>query len=124
MITNPRIYYGERTGEYVIVNTKTDELDYPTQESEPESIRYSGDGGVPISSFINRVAYAWQFGDVNILITGEITGESKIQYRREVQERVSTIAPFLRLDEDPYVVAAEGGLFWVQDAYTVSDRYP
>ena len=124
VITNPRIYYGERTGEYVIVNTKTDELDYPTQESEPESIRYSGDGGVPISSFINRVAYAWQFGDVNILITGEITGESKIQYRREVQERVSTIAPFLRLDEDPYVVAAEGGLFWVQDAYTVSDRYP
>ncbi len=124
VISNPRIYYGERTTDYVIVNTNTDELDYQAEGGELKSINYDGDGGVPIGSLIRRVAYAWQFRDINILITSEINSESHVQYRRQIQERVSTVAPFLRLDKDPYIVAAEGGLFWVQDAYTVSDRYP
>ena len=124
VITNPRIYYGENTTDYVIVNTNTDELDYQADDGELRSIKYDGAGGVPIGSFINRLAYAWQFGDINILITGETTGDSRIQYRRLIQDRVSTVAPFLRLDEDPYMVAAEGGLFWIQDAYTLSDHYP
>ncbi len=124
VIENPRIYYGERTDDYVVVNTNTDELDYQAEGSELRSTKYFGSGGVPISSFVNRAAYAWEFLDVNLLITGEITDESKIQYRRQVQERISTIAPFLDLDHDPYIVAAEGGLFWVQDAYTTSDRFP
>ena len=124
VIDNPRIYYGEKTTDYVIVNTNTDELDYQVEGGELKSIRYNGAGGVPVSSFIRRAAYAWQFADVNIFITGEITGESKIQYRRAIQERISAVTPFLRLDEDPYIVAAEGGLFWIQDMYTVSDRFP
>ena len=124
VVTNPRIYYGEKTTSYVIVNSNTDELDYQAEGGELRSVKYFGTGGVPLSSFIRRLAYAWQFGDVNVLITGEITGDSRIQYRREIQHRISKVAPFLRLDNDPYIVAADGGLFWIQDAYTVSDHYP
>jgi uncharacterized membrane protein (UPF0182 family) len=123
-ISNPRIYYGEKTTDYVIVDTKTEELDFQGEGGEVRSNRYDGAGGVPIGSFIRKVAYAWQLADINILITGEITSESRIQYRREIQERISTVAPFLLLDSDPYLVAADGQLFWVQDAYTASDRYP
>ena len=128
LITNPRIYYGEETTDYVIVNSNTKELDYQAaNEGSPRSISYSdlnGLGGVPVGSFIRRAAYAWQFADINIMITGEINPKSRIQYRREVQERISAVAPFLLLDEDPYIVAAEGGLFWIQDAYTFTDRFP
>ena len=125
VITNPRIYYGEQTTDYVLVNTNTLELDYQaSDELSPEDVQYDGGGGVSIGSFIRRVAYAWQMADINILITGEVTSASRIQYRRAVQERISTVAPFLRLDEDPYIVAAEGQLFWLQDAYTVTNAYP
>lgn len=124
VVTNPRIYYGEKTEDYVIVNSNTDELDYQAANGELLSIQYDGDGGVNIGGFFRRLAYAWQFTDINILITGEITDDSRLQYRREIQERVSTVAPFLRLDDDPYIVAADGALYWIQDAYTVTDRYP
>ena len=124
LITNPRIYYGEKTTSYVIVNTKTDELDYQAEDGELKSNNYDGEGGVGLSSYIRRLAYAWQFADINVLITSEVTSDSRIQYRREVQDRISTVAPFLVLDHDPYIVAAGGQLFWIQDAYTVSDRYP
>ena len=124
VVTNPRIYYGEKTIEYVLVNTNTPELDFQAEGGELRDINYDGIGGVPIRPFLRRLAYAWQFADLNILITGETNDVSRIQYRREVQDRVNTVAPFLRLDEDPYIVAAEGRLIWIQDAYTVSDRYP
>lgn len=124
VIDNPRIYYGELTKEYILVNTNTEELDYQAEGAEIRNNHYDGDGGVPIGSFLNRLAYAWQFGDLNLFITGEIKNDSRVQYRRQVAQRVSTIAPFLRLDEDPYIVAAEGRLYWIQDAYTVSDHYP
>ncbi len=125
VITNPRIYYGEQTNDYVIVNTNQMELDY--YQAEVDAVfdnQYEGTGGVSVGSFVNQLAYAWQMGDINIFITGEITGESRIMYRRNVQERIHAVAPFLRLDSDPYIVAAEGRLIWVQDAYTVSNRYP
>ena len=124
LVNNPRIYYGENTLDYVLVNTNTEELDYQTGEGDLFRTNYSGTGGVRIGSYLRRLAYAWQFGDVNILISGEITSDSLLQYRRDIQERVSTAAPFLLLDEDPYLVAAEGQLFWIQDAYTKSDNYP
>ena len=125
LIENPRIYFGEKTDSYVIVNTATAELDYQAAGSgEPESNRYDGNGGVRLGSVLRRLAYGWQFTDINIPITGAVTRDSRIQYRRDIQERVSTVAPFLQLDKDPYIVAAGGQLFWVQDAYTVSDRYP
>ena len=124
VITNPRIYYGEQTTEYVVVNTNTEELDYQAEGKEIRSNRYDGRGGVNVGSPLNRLAFAWQFGDLNLFISGEINSRSRIQYRRQIADRVSTIAPFLRLDNDPYIVAAEGRLFWIQDAYTISDHFP
>ena len=124
IVENPRIYYGENTLNYVIVNSNTDELDYQTAEGDLFRTRYKGDGGVLLSSIFRRLAYAWQFGDFNILISGEIIPESRLQYHRAIEERVSKATPFLLLDRDPYIVAADGRLIWVQDAYTVSDHYP
>ncbi|MCH8062981.1 MAG: UPF0182 family protein, partial [Chloroflexi bacterium] len=124
LVTNPRIYYGENTLDYVIVNTNTKEVDYQTAGGELIRNNYKGAGGVRLGSFLRKAAYAWQFADINILISGQILGESLIQYRRQIQERISTVAPFLMLDSDPYIVAAEGQLFWMQDAYTFNDLYP
>ena len=124
VVDNPRIYYGENTLDSIIVNSNQEELDYQTEQGDLIRIRYAGDGGVQLSSIFRKLAYAWEFGDVNILISGEIRPESRLQYRREIQERVHKVAPFLVLDSDPYIVAADGGLFWMQDAYTVTDHYP
>ena len=126
-VTQPEIYYGENTKDFVVVNTETDEFDYRGREGDPIYVTdegYSGEGGVGMGSFLRRAAYAWQFLDFNLLISGQITSDSRIQYRREIQDRVSAIAPFLHLDSDPYlVVGGEGKLWWIQDAYTVTDRY-
>jgi uncharacterized membrane protein (UPF0182 family) len=123
-IESPEIYYGEKTNDYIIVNTNTEEFDYPMGE-ENIYTDYAADGGVSLSSFFRRLAYAWQIGDFNILISGEINSESRILYYRNVQERVKHIVPFLQIDDDPYLVITEKGrLVWIQDAYTWSDRYP
>ncbi|MBM3940605.1 MAG: UPF0182 family protein [SAR202 cluster bacterium] len=126
-VTQPRIYYGEITKDFVIVNTEEPEFDRPatTQGDQPVYLdRYDGDGGVRLSTIFHRLMYAWEFGDLNVLISGQLTGESRILYRRTIQERVSTLAPFLQLDGDPYMVLLDGRLLWVQDAYTVTDRMP
>ena len=122
-ITQPEIYFGEKTNDYVIVNAKTDEFDYPSGDDNIYG-RYQGETGVSLSGFFRRLAYAWEMGDFNILISGELTSQSRILYHRNIQDRVSTLAPFLELDSDPYLVVMEGRLLWVQDAYTVTDRYP
>ena len=124
IVENPRIYYGENTLDYVIVNTNTQELDYQTGEGELAKTNYSGSGGVPVGSFLRKLVYAWEMGDVNILISSELNSESRIQYRRAIQDRISHVAPFLNLDGDPYIVADEGKLKWVQDAYTTSQNMP
>ena len=123
-LVRPEIYYGENTRDFVIVNTDTKEFDFPGPEGKQFFTQYDGTGGIKIDSFLKRVAYAWQFADFNVLISGQITSDSRVQYKRQIQDRVHTIAPFLRLDSDPYlVVGSEGRLWWFQDAYTVTDRY-
>ncbi len=122
-IERPELYFGELTNEYVIVRTKTDEFDYPAGEDNVYT-QYRGEGGVRLGGFFRRLAYAWQMGDFNILISRELTPESRILYYRNIKERVQRIAPFLVLDRDPYLVVTDGRLLWVQDAYTVTDRYP
>ena len=123
-VQRPEVYYGENTLDFVIVNTNTEEFDFRGDEGDPTYKDYEGTGGVGIGSFIRKVAHAWRFLDFNILISGQITSDSKVQYRRQVQERVDAIAPFLHLDRDPYLVVGESGkLWWMQDAYTVTDRY-
>jgi hypothetical protein len=122
-IERPQIYFGEKTNQYIIVRTKTQEFDYPTG-TENVYGHYQGEGGVSLDSFLRRLVYAWQLGDFNILISGELTHESKVLYYRNIRERVNHLAPFLELDSDPYLVVMEGRLFWIQDAYTTTDRYP
>ncbi|MFC1986565.1 UPF0182 family protein [Chloroflexota bacterium] len=122
-IDRPQIYFGEKTNDYVIVKTKTEEFDYPMGDENVYG-HYEGKGGVSLDGFIRRLVYAWQFGDFNILISGELTPESRVLYYRNIRERVNHLAPFLMLDSDPYLVVIEGRLLWIQDAYTTSDRYP
>jgi len=122
-IERPQIYFGEKTNHYIIVNTKTQEFDYPMGDENVYG-HYQGRDGVSLGSFLRRLVYAWQFGDINILISGELSPESRVLYYRNIQERVNHLAPFLKLDSDPYLVVMEGRLFWIQDAYTTTDRYP
>jgi uncharacterized membrane protein (UPF0182 family) len=122
-VNQPAIYYGEKMPGYRLVATMVKELDYP-KGNENVYTSYTGQGGVPLDSFWKRLLFAWTQGDINILLTGYLAPESRIQIWRRIQERVSQIAPFLQLDSDPYLVLSEGKLYWVQDAYTVSDRFP
>jgi hypothetical protein len=121
--TQPAIYYGEVSPGYKIVSTGIKEFDYP-KGNQNVYTSYQGSGGIPLDGIWKRLLFAWTQRDVNILFTSYLTPQSKIQIWRSIQERVSQIAPFLLLDEDPYAVVSDGKLYWIQDAYTVSDRYP
>ena len=122
-ITRPEIYYGELTDSYVIVRTKTEEFDYP-QGEENVYTTYAGEGGVPLDSAVKRLAYALRFGSAKIFLSNSITSESRIMYYRNIKERVEKLAPFLIYDSDPYIVVANGRLYWIIDAYTVSSNFP
>jgi len=123
-VTRPEIYFGEAQGSYVIVNTKSKEFDYPSGD-ENIYTNYEGDGGVPVSGLIRRVLFALRFREPKILLSGDIASQSKILYHRNIDERLRKGAPFLRFDQDPYlVISEEGRLFWMVDAYTSTDRYP
>jgi uncharacterized membrane protein (UPF0182 family) len=122
-ITQPAIYFGETMPGYRIVSTGTKEFDYPKGNDNVYG-SYAGAGGIPLDSFWRRALFAWTQMDINILLTAYIEPQSKIQIWRDIQQRVTKIAPFLQLDADPYPVLSEGRLFWIQDAYTTSDRFP
>jgi uncharacterized membrane protein (UPF0182 family) len=122
-IREPRIYYGEETSNYVIVKGGTPEFDYP-KGKDNIYVPYNGTGGVPIGGILRRNLFAWHFGDLNLLLSRYITGASRIMIRRDIQEQARAIAPFLRLDHDPYLVISNGKLYWIQDAYTTSDYFP
>jgi uncharacterized protein len=123
VIREPRLYFGEGRQDYVIVNGNVAEFDYP-KGAENAYTTYSGRDGVSIGSAARRSLLAWQLDDPNILLSGYITDRSRILLHRNIQDRVRTIAPFLSLDHDPYVVASNGRLYWIQDAYTVSQWFP
>jgi hypothetical protein len=122
-IREPRIYYGEESNTYVIVKGTVPEFDYPKGQDNVYAA-YEGTGGVPIGGVLRRMLFAQYFNDVNLLLTDYVTRDSRIMIRRNIRERVRTIAPFLGLDHDPYLVISEGRLFWIQDAYTTSSYFP
>jgi uncharacterized protein len=123
-ITQPRLYHGEGIGGYAIVNAGRDEIDYVREDGTAVTNRYDGRGGVGIGSIVRRMAFALRFADVNPVISGFMTGDSRVIYIRDIRERVRTIAPFLHYDHDPYPVVLDGRLVWLIDAYTTTDRYP
>ncbi|MGA1864189.1 MAG: UPF0182 family protein [bacterium] len=122
-IKRPEIYYGENTFNYVIVNNKSGEFDYPKGDKNVYT-NYSGVGGVPIGSMWAKTLFSFRFSDPKIFLTGYTKPESRIMFHRNIQNRVRTLAPFLKYDNDPYLVLTNGQLFWIQDAYTVTDKYP
>jgi uncharacterized membrane protein (UPF0182 family) len=122
-VTQPSIYYGELTDEWVIGRTRAGEFHYPKGDDNV-AINYDGRGGVPLSSFFRKLLFAAHFRSYQILLSDDITTESRLMFDRQIRRRVSKIAPFLIYDDDPYAVVDEGRIFWIQDAYTTSNRYP
>ncbi|NVN90456.1 MAG: UPF0182 family protein [Desulfuromonadales bacterium] len=123
-VTRPEIYFGELSNEYVIVKTRIPEFSYPTATGNINTT-YAGKGGVPLDSLLKKTLFAAWFKTEKIMLSSDITKESRIIYNRNINERVKALAPFLRFDGDPYMVVTEnGGLKWIIDAYTFSDRLP
>jgi uncharacterized membrane protein (UPF0182 family) len=122
-IDRPEIYFGEKTAEYIMVQTSAQEFDYPKGDKNVYA-SYQGQGGVPISSFMRRLLFAIEFQDPQILFTTYLTSDSRIMFNRRIRSRVIAIAPFLAYDTDPYMVVSGGRLYWIQDAYTASNMYP
>ena len=122
-IDQPRIYFGELTSDYAIVDTAQDEFDYAQEGDRTATTRFSGTGGVGVGSLWDRILFAIRFGDANILFN-QIRTESRVLFHRQIAERERLIAPFLEYDPDPYLVVADGQLWWINDAYTVGDKYP
>ena len=119
-IRQPELYYSESPAPFAIVNSTAPEVD-----PSGSQLHYDGPGGVNLDSTFRRLAYAWQFADINILLSDQISSGTRIQYRRQISERVHALAPFLTMDDDPYpVVDKAGKLWWLQDAFTTTDRYP
>lgn len=123
-VTRPEIYFGELSNDYVIVKTKVPEFSYPTATGNINTT-YSGKGGVGLDSLLKKSLFAAKFKTEKILLSTDITGESRIIYNRNITQRIKAIAPFLRFDGDPYmVVDGQGKLKWIIDTYTFSNRLP
>jgi uncharacterized membrane protein (UPF0182 family) len=122
-MTEPSLYFGELSNDYVIVRTRTREFHYPRGD-ENVFTQYAGSGGLALESLGRRIMFALRFGAYQIAFNDDISGESRILFHRNIAERVQEIAPFLTFDRDPYLVLADGRLYWMYDAYTTSNRYP
>jgi uncharacterized protein len=123
-IKQPRIYYGEETNSYVFVQTSHKEFDYPSDSGTNVLYTYEGSGGVPLGSGLRKLALAWHYDGLRMLMAQELNAGSRILFKRNVMTRVKSLAPFLRYDQDPYCVVVDSSLFYMVDAYTVSSRYP
>jgi hypothetical protein len=123
-IKQPRIYYGERGTGYSLVKTNNKEFDYPGPNNTDVYTTYTGSGGIPISPLLNRLAFSAKYGTLKFFFTSAIESQSRIIIRNDISTRIHDAAPFLQLDHDPYMVVADGRLWWIQDAYTTTDRYP
>jgi uncharacterized membrane protein (UPF0182 family) len=122
-LDQPRIYYGESTRNYIFTGTNTDEFDYPLGDTNA-AYRYTGAGGVSLSSLLRRLVYAYDLGNLRILISNYFSSDTRIHYHRLITDRVRQLAPFLTFDGDPYPIVVGGRIKWVLDGYTSSDRYP
>jgi len=124
-VEQPSIYFGEDfdAGEYSIVNTEQEEIDYASEEGIVRS-RYAGEGGVELSGFLRKLAFAIREADTNMVLSGLIQDDSRVLFYRNVRDRVARAAPFLSLDHDPYIAVVDGRLVWIVDAYTSTSYYP
>lgn len=123
-VQRPEIYFGELTNNYVILNTQEEEFDYP-QGSDNQYTMYEGTAGIKLDG-LNKLLFAIKEGDLKLLISGNITSDSRIVMNRNINDRVRKIAPFIQYDGDPYLVLnqEDGKLYWIIEGYTTSKRYP
>ena len=122
-ITEPRLYYSESSTQYSLVKTKDPEFDYPGPNGDVYRA-YEGTGGIPIGSFLNRLCFGIKFDTIKFFTSSAITAQSRIIVLNDIRERLRTAAPFLTFDSDPYIVIADGRLYWIADAYTTTTQYP
>jgi uncharacterized membrane protein (UPF0182 family) len=122
-VDEPAIYFGQLPNDHVFVRTKAREFHYP-QGDDNVYTTYEGSGGIPIAIPFRRLLFALQFRSFKVLLSDDITTESRVLLNRRVSVRVRFIAPFLRYEAEPYLVISNGRLVWVQDAYTTSTHYP
>jgi uncharacterized membrane protein (UPF0182 family) len=122
-LDQPGIYFGEDLDGYVVVGADREEIDFQDEDST-QLTTYNGEDGVPADSLVRRVAFALRFGDLNPLISDFMTDESKVVYKRDVVDRVHSLAPFLDADADPYPAVVDGRVTWIVDLYTTTSRYP
>ena len=124
VINRPEIYFGEKTDDYIIVNTDEKEFDYPSGADNAETL-YDGEAGINLS-FVNRLLFSIRKASYRLLISNNIDSNSKILFNRNIMQRVSEIAPFMYFDPDAYVVVNQddGKLYWIIEGFTVSNRYP
>jgi uncharacterized membrane protein (UPF0182 family) len=120
----PRIYYGEIDDiDFVVVNSATEELDYEGASGETP-FTYTGEGGIELGGYLRRALFAWRFQDANLLISGQVDSESRVLFRRDIEDRAKATLPFLTFDADPYLAVTQEGYVWIMDAYTTSNAYP
>jgi uncharacterized protein len=123
-ITQPRIYFGETGTQYTLVKTKDPEFDYPGPGGQDVYRSYDGSGGIPIGSFLNRTAFNVKYGTIKFWTASSLDSDSRIIIRNNIMARLTAAAPFLTFDHDPYMVIADGRLFWIADAYTTTGLFP
>ena len=122
-VDQPAIYYGELMNDAIFAGSGLEEFDYPLGASNAYS-SYEGDGGVKLNNILKKVAFAIRFGETNLLLSDYIDDETRILMHRQIRDRVRKITPFLALDNDPYLIVADGRLVWMLDAYTISKNFP
>lgn len=122
-IERPEIYFGEMENEHVFVRTRQQEFNFPEGEKN-QFTTYTGTGGVSIGSYFRKLLFSTRLGELKLMLSDDITAESRVLYHRNIKERLGKIAPYLMFDHDPYLVISEGKCFWICDAYTTSSRYP
>lgn len=124
VVTRPEIYFGENTNNYIVINTKEDEFDYPSG-SDNKTTRYEGDAGIELSG-LNRLLFSIRERSMKLFVSSVVTSESKVIMYRNIVQRVERIAPFITLDANPYLVLnqEDGRLYWIIDGYTTSQYYP
>ena len=125
-LEEPRLYFQNKADEdFVLVGTNTEEFDFPQSETGGQvTYRYEGEGGINLGGFLRRLAFAFKYRDVNLLISGLINEDSRIMINTQLQDRINKVAPFLKYDHDPYAAIVDGRFVWIQDAYTTADTFP
>jgi uncharacterized membrane protein (UPF0182 family) len=122
-VSEPSLYFGELSNDHVFVGTRAREFHYPRGDDNVFR-SYDGRGGVPLGSIVRKLMFASRFRSFKVLLSEDLSAESRVIFHRRIVDRVTAIAPFLTYDRDPYLVIADGRLFWILDAYTITGQYP